>query len=263
MKLPVGQTVRAAYATIGQHGRRFLVIAFILTIILLSMTGVVSALAVKATDDPAMLSLIDGLAWILIAPLVTAATEIHWLRIFIIREEHSGSAYFRFRLRELRYAAVSFVIWASVTCPYLLAYQSLFQPSFISEASQGVLLLIYAAATIASIAVSTLLAAWLSPLLAAIAVDGERQSAAAIVQLTRGHRLRIGLVFLLGYEVLKIPTIPFELLVGEALDGFGLWNIIHVTYSMWLLFCYVTVTAEVYWELDSGQQVRDLGLVFD
>jgi hypothetical protein len=263
MTLPVAQIVRATYETIGQHGRRFLFIAFVLAMILLGLAELVWAFAIEATDDLAVLSLIDSLAWILFAPLVTAATEIHWFRILLLREQHRGSAYVRLGMRELRYAAVSFVVWASVSCPYLLAYQPLIQPRFVSEASFAMPLLIYAGATIASIALSIVMAVWLSPLLAAIAVDREHQGPVAIVRLARGHRLRFALVFLLGYEVLKIPTVPLELLVGDSLYGFGFWSIIYATYSMWLLFCYVAVVAEVYWVLDSGRQVRELGAVFD
>lgn len=263
MKFPVGQIIRASYETIGQHGRRFLVVAFILAIILLSLTELVWTFAVDATDDLALLSLVDGFSWTLIAPFVTAPVEVHWLRILLLREEHRASDYFRFRLRELRYASVSLLTWVCVAVPYLLASEPLIQPSFLADASQSMPLVIYGGTAVASIALSTLLAAWLSPVLAAIAVDRGRQRAPGIFRVTRGHRVHIGLVFLFSYEVLKIPMVPFELLFGDSLYGFGFLNIVYLTYTAWLLFCYVAVTAEVYWELDSDRQVRDLGSVFD
>jgi hypothetical protein len=266
MKLPIRQIAHAAYETIGRHGRQFLIIAIPLAIASLALTELISALLVAMIDPGASRALLSTIVSIFIFAVVPAAAEVHWFRILLLGERHEPRAYFRIGRRELRYAVVSIVIGALVAAPFLtaeLASTYLTSDGAGDETSPTFAVQVYAAHTSASVIVSTIIAAWLSPLLAAIAVDREDQSLAAVARLTRRNRIQIGIIFLICFEPLKIVIVTTELYWAGSLDGFGFWSVVYVTYVVWTTFCYVAVAAEIYWELERGKAFQTLGAVFD
>lgn len=266
MKLPVRQVIRAAYETIGQNSRPFLVISVVYAVITIIATKAASMAIAAVTGGKWDPILVDNIVWMVLPAIPIACVEVHWFRVLLLGETHNPRAYFRVRGRELRYAGVIILLSTLLTVPLFTA--NYFQQRLILNAPSidelvGILYQLYAAQTLASIAISTLFAACLSPWLAVIAVDGDAQGIAAILRLTRGHRLRIGIIFLLAFEPLKLVLIAMELSVGEAIGGLNGWGIAYTAYVTWLSLCYLAITAEIYWELEDGQVLRNLGAVFD
>ena len=57
--------------------------------------------------------------------------------------------------------------------------------------------------------------------------------------------------------------LPIPLSAGDAIGSLSLWGIIYSACLTWISFCYLAIAAEIYWELDDVQAVRNLGAVFD
>jgi hypothetical protein len=266
MKLTIGHIIRAAYETVGQNRRLFLVMAAVFAVIASIAVKAASAIITALAGGRFDLAWVDSVVWIVLSAVLTAGFEVHWLRVLLLGEAHDRRAYFRLRGRELRYAALGMLLSALVAGPYH-AGDYLQQHLTSGETSIENLMTIayqfYVVETIASIVVSALLASVFAPWLAAIAVGRSPQGIAEILHLTRGNRLRIATIFLLGFEPLKLVLIVMELSAGGAIGGLNLWGIIYSACLTWILFCYLAISAEIYWELDHAHAIRNLRAVFD
>lgn len=264
-KLLLGRTLAGAYSIVGRHLPAFLLLSVLLAIASDGCPYLATRFVDEGTSELryAAISGAAGTAGLILGQLASVIVGVTWFRIILLEEPHRLRSYMRFGRRGLRFLGIDLLLAFLTFLPVIgfAAVAALRGANLEGNASPIESLMI--PLTIGAFVWGSWCAAWFGLAYPAVATDACQSGSLRFSwRLSRGHRLRLFLVFLLGSGVWSI--VGTAMLV-TGVDAAQAWRPIDMVAAVVIAgstLCNVAVASVAYQQLQ-GRSFSMVATAFD
>lgn len=264
-RLLVGHTLAAAYGIVGRNLPTFLLLSIVLAIATDGCTYLASRLVDENTSEifGAALYGTASIAGLVLGQLTSVLVGVTWFRIILLEEPHRFRSYMRFGRRGLRYLGIDLLLGLLTFLPVIgFGAVAAFRGANFSG-YDGFIEPLIIPLTICAFVWGALCTAWIGLAYPVVATDACTSGSIRLSSLlSRGHRLRLFFVFLLGSGIWNIVGTAILVSGPDAAEEWRPIDMIATMVMAGATLSFIAVASVAYRQLQ-GRSLSMMANAFD